>query len=51
MRDNDARGWGVIAHDVLKMRKVIKFKVHELQFTTKFMLVSSYRPSVQVNYQ
>ena len=26
MRDNDARGWGVIAHDVLKMRKVIKFQ-------------------------
>ena len=26
MRDNDARCWGVIAHDVLKMIKVIKFQ-------------------------
>ena len=25
-RHNDARGWGVIANDVLKMRKVIEFQ-------------------------
>ena len=26
MRRNDARGWGVIASDILKMRKVIEFQ-------------------------
>ena len=26
MRHNDARGWGIIANDVLKMRKVIEFQ-------------------------
>ena len=26
MRHNDARGWGIIANDVLKMRKAIEFQ-------------------------
>ena len=26
MRHNDARGWRVIANDVLKMRKIIEFQ-------------------------
>ena len=54
-------GWG-IANDVLNLKrknifiilfleKLCNFKVYELPFTTKFIFVSCYSPSVQVKYQ